>query len=91
MIAFICGFGLCALVMFGLEAWSRRTRRHRQRGNYFDARQPFAIEGRGPTWAPERSEELIAREARRLVRGHPFPLARLPKSYRPPDRDESQR
>lgn len=66
-----CGFALAVLLFaayFGFQEWrSSRCHRHRQQGNYSDARQPFRIV-RGPQDHTERSEMLIAREARRAMR-----------------------
>lgn len=59
---------IVAVLFVYLEWRSRRPRKARQRGNYFDARQPFRIEYRGPARGPERSDDLIAREARRIMR-----------------------
>lgn len=71
MIGFLCGYGACILTVLtylALAEW--RVRRHKLRGNYFDARSPFRIVSRGPAPIQERSEELIARTARRAMRRH---------------------
>jgi len=74
ILAFLCGFGTCALLVFAYEAWTSRPRRFVQRGNYRDARSPFRIESRGPEPVVERPETLIAREARRAIgRGEALP------------------
>lgn len=68
VVAFLAGFGACALVYVFAEWLSSRPRRHRMTGNYFDARSHFRIVSRGPAPIVERSEELIARTARRMMR-----------------------
>lgn len=69
--AALCGFALAVLLFaayFTFHEWrSSRRRGHRQHGDYSDARQPFRIV-RGPQAHTERSEVLIAREARRAMR-----------------------
>lgn len=65
------GFGLCAMIVAGISVvqWlSSRPRRSRMDGSYHDARKPFAIVSGGPAHGPERSDELIARTARRMMR-----------------------
>lgn len=68
VVAFLAGIGTCGLFHV-VAAWlSSRPRRHRMTGNYFDARSHFRIVSRGPAPIVERSEELIARAARRMMR-----------------------
>lgn len=50
-----------------IEVRSRRPRRHKLRGNYFDARQPFAIKSVGGS-VTERSDDEIEKCAQRLGR-----------------------
>ncbi len=70
MTTFLCGFALCAALLALWEWLSARSRRPTPSsltGSYRDARRPFAIVAGRSAEAPERSEELIAREARRLM------------------------
>ena len=61
------GVLLCGLAFAAWEWASNRPRRHRLRGNYFDARAPFAITSIGGP-VEERSDERVDRMAHRLGR-----------------------
>ena len=61
----IIGFFICALIVAMIEF--RQKLRHKMRGNYFDARAPFAIVRVGQP-ANERSDAQIEKTARRLGR-----------------------
>lgn len=70
------GAGIVATCHLVMHWFANRPRRSRMDGSYFDARKPFAIVSRGQQHGPERSEELIARTARRLHRAtHKWPEA----------------
>lgn len=63
------GVGLCAGGIVIWEWLASRPRLSRTAGAYRDARKPFSIVAQGQAHGPERSDDLIAREARRMMRG----------------------
>ncbi len=71
VIGALLGAGAIGLAILAYEWATSRPRKARQRGNYFRADQPFAIIGKPAAHGPERSDDLIARQARRLMRLRP--------------------
>ena len=65
----VMGIGIACMVHVAMEAWSRRARRFHLGRDYFRPCTNCRMREQSRVGeAPERSETLIARQARRLTR-----------------------